>query len=322
MNEYQQYAAQVAKRNGVPRNLFFSLVQAESGWNANARSPVGARGLTQLMPGTARGLGVDPDDWRQNLDGGARYLKQQIDRFGGDYRKAVAAYNAGPGAVQKYGGIPPYKETQAYVKRVLAGMGNTQAPTGSPGAMFTTPAPEAPAQTGGGESTAFAQNLINRNAKMFKLPTITLPATAPSNVSFKIQPDNGVDYQQIPARGDIGSAITQAAKQFLGVKYVWGGTTPKGFDCSGLIKYVFNKFGITTPRVSQDQFKGGMNVKQGQSRAGDLIFFRHADGQVGHVGIMLGNGQFLHAPRTGDVVKISNLKGYGLPVAGIRRYAK
>lgn len=173
-----------------------------------------------------------------------------------------------------------------------------------------------------GQSTAPAQSLINSNAKMFHLPTIHLPAFAPNNVSFNLAPDHNVPVQAVPPASHLGTAITQAAKNFLGVRYVWGGTTPKGFDCSGLVQYVFNKFGIHTPRVSEDQFKGGQAVNQKQAQPGDLIFFRHASGDVGHVGVWLGNGQFLHAPHTGDVVKISNLAGYGLPVAGFRRYAR
>ncbi len=85
-----------------------------------ARSGAGALGLTQLMPATARGLGVtDATDPRQALDGGAKYLRQQLDRFGGDVAKALAAYNAGPGAVQKFGGVPPFAETQQYVTKVM-----------------------------------------------------------------------------------------------------------------------------------------------------------------------------------------------------------
>jgi hypothetical protein len=112
---------QVSARHGVPEWLVRSVVRAESGGNPSARSPVGAMGLMQLMPGTASDLGVaDPFDAAQNLDGGTRYLKQMLDRFGGDLTKAVAAYNAGPGAVEKHGGVPPYAETQAYVQRVLS----------------------------------------------------------------------------------------------------------------------------------------------------------------------------------------------------------
>jgi soluble lytic murein transglycosylase-like protein len=109
-----------ASRNGVDPALLKGLIRAESNFNPRAGSPAGAQGLTQLMPGTARGLGVsDPYDPIQSIEGGAKYLRQQLDRFGGDAQKALAAYNAGPGAVQKYGGVPPYSETQAYVKRVL-----------------------------------------------------------------------------------------------------------------------------------------------------------------------------------------------------------
>jgi soluble lytic murein transglycosylase-like protein len=110
-----------AQRHGIDPALLAGLVRQESNFNAAAVSSAGARGLTQLMPGTAAGLGVtDPTDPAQALDGGARYLKQQLDAFGGDVTKALAAYNAGPGAVQRYGGVPPYAETQAYVQKVQA----------------------------------------------------------------------------------------------------------------------------------------------------------------------------------------------------------
>ena len=115
---YSGMARDAARAHGVPEDLFLRLVQQESGWNPEALSHKGAYGLAQLMPGTARRLGVNREDPAQNLSGGARYLKQQYDAFG-SWRLALAAYNAGPGAVLKYGGVPPYRETRNYVQRVL-----------------------------------------------------------------------------------------------------------------------------------------------------------------------------------------------------------
>lgn len=117
--QYLSTAKQAAERHGVPIDLFLRLVQQESGWNPAAISHAGALGLAQLMPDTAAALRVDPADPAQNLEGGARYLKEQYRTFG-TWRLALAAYNAGPGAVTKYGGIPPYTETRNYV-RVIAG---------------------------------------------------------------------------------------------------------------------------------------------------------------------------------------------------------
>ena len=100
--------------------LLRGLVRQESNFNPNATSPAGARGLTQLMPGTAAALGVDASVPAQAIEGGAKYLRQMLDRFGNDPTKALAAYNAGPGAVARYGGVPPYAETQNYVRKVMA----------------------------------------------------------------------------------------------------------------------------------------------------------------------------------------------------------
>ena len=115
---YLPMAEEMARKHRIPQTLFVRLVQAESNWNPMAISHKGAIGLAQLMPGTARQLGVDPYDPRQNLEGGARYLRMQYDTFG-SWQLALAAYNAGPGAVQQHGGVPPYRETQNYVRKVL-----------------------------------------------------------------------------------------------------------------------------------------------------------------------------------------------------------
>jgi soluble lytic murein transglycosylase-like protein len=111
-------ARQMAQVHSIPEDLFLRLVQQESGWHEGAVSPKGAMGLAQLMPGTAALLGVDPSDPAQNLEGGARYLREQFVAFG-SWDLALAAYNAGPEAVRQHGGIPPYAETQNYVRVIF-----------------------------------------------------------------------------------------------------------------------------------------------------------------------------------------------------------
>jgi len=126
-----QMAERIAASQGLPQGLLPALIDQESGWNPRAVSPVGAQGLGQLMPATAAGLGVsDPFNPMQNMTGAARYLGSQLKRFG-SVPLALAAYNAGPAAVAKYGGVPPYAETQAYVKNIMAKMGAGGGSTGN-----------------------------------------------------------------------------------------------------------------------------------------------------------------------------------------------
>ena len=108
-----------ARKYKVDPKLVAAVAEVESNGNQEAVSSAGAIGVMQLMPDTAASLGVDPYNKQQNIEGGAKYLRQMLDTFGGDTKKAVAAYNAGPGAVKDYGGVPPYKETQNYVSKVL-----------------------------------------------------------------------------------------------------------------------------------------------------------------------------------------------------------
>ncbi|MFM7334444.1 MAG: lytic transglycosylase domain-containing protein [Tabrizicola sp.] len=116
--EYLEVAKAVARKHGVPEDLFLRLVQQESGWNPVAVSTKGATGLAQLMPETAEHLGVDINDAEENLEGGARYLRMMFDKFG-TWELALAAYNAGPGAVEEHNGIPPFAETENYVAAIL-----------------------------------------------------------------------------------------------------------------------------------------------------------------------------------------------------------
>lgn len=121
---YQAKVAELAARFDLSPALIEAMVWQESRWRADAVSPVGARGLAQLMPGTARELGVNSADPFANLEGGARYLRAQMDRFGGDVEKALAAYNAGPGRVIRSGGIPRIRETQLYVAAIMGRLSN------------------------------------------------------------------------------------------------------------------------------------------------------------------------------------------------------
>ncbi len=272
---YDAMIRQAADEAGVPPALVKAVAKAESDFNPQAGSPAGAQGLMQLMPGTGRGLGVtDPFDPMQSLRGGAKYLRAQLDRFGGDYEKAIAAYNAGPGAVQKYGGIPPYAETQAYVPKVMAYFQEFGGATGGTGSAL------------GVESTDPGRLL------------------------------------SIAGGGSVGSTVVAKGLQHLGTPYVWGGAKPGGFDCSGLIQYLYGQEGVQIPRVSQDQFRAGRSVPSAQMQPGDLVFFQK-NGDVHHAGIYMGGGKFLHAPHTGDVVKISSLSEpyYRAQFAGARRYA-
>jgi cell wall-associated NlpC family hydrolase len=319
MNATQAIQA-AAKKYGIKDwRALAAVSHAESGLNPGAIGDGGSSfGLFQLHQGGALG-NMPTSQARQYLDAykNAEFAARKIREMGIHGltgRDAIHAF------VTKFErpANPAGEIERAYKWYTGQGKGLVpEAPVTTDPSIASAPSPM---DTGGGQSTAFAQDLINRNAKQFKLPTITLPPTTPANVSFRIQPD-GMDHTEIPPRGDLGSAITQAAKQFLGIPYKWGGTSAKtGFDCSGLMQTVFKQFGINIPRVSQAQFKGGQPVNANQARPGDLVFFSKA-GDVHHVGLYIGGGKFLQAPRTGDVVKISKLSDRN-DIAGFRRYAK
>lgn len=124
-SDYSQLIEAASKKYNINSNIINAVIKAESGYNSTAVSRTGAMGLMQLMPGTAEALGVNNAfDPRENIDGGARYLKDMLSKFGGNLELALAAYNAGPNSVIKYGGIPPYEETQNYVRKIMSSLKN------------------------------------------------------------------------------------------------------------------------------------------------------------------------------------------------------
>jgi Transglycosylase SLT domain/Domain of unknown function (DUF4124) len=139
---YAREIREAAERYGIDETLIKAVIRVESGFNSRAVSRKGARGLMQLMPGTASMLGVrDSFDPRQNIDGGVRHLRSLIDRFGSDLQLALAAYNAGEQAVVNHGGIPPYRETRDYVSRIL-GLFAPAPAAAATAAAVAPPAPE------------------------------------------------------------------------------------------------------------------------------------------------------------------------------------
>lgn len=277
---YQSLARHIARTEGIDPDIFVALVNQESGFDAHARSPAGALGLTQLMPGTARGLGVsNPLDPVQSLHGGARYLKQQLKAFGGDYRKALAAYNAGPGAVQKYGGIPPYAETQHYVKTILGASGSS-AGTGRspsldsqasdttrviPGRSFASER-QAAALSFLGSGRNDAQNNLDFALQIRGLqdvPSRTVPTGLAGSTSATRGPS-----ETSGSVGDIQARANALNAQHL--PYQWGGGHGRKavnpydaapVDCSGAVSSVLG----VDPRVSGQFAKFG---KPGRSPGG------------------------------------------------------
>lgn len=197
---YQNYVQAASSKYGVPVNLINSVIKQESGFKANVTSGAGAQGLMQLMPSTAKSLGVsNAYDPQQNIDGGTKYLAQLLKQFKGNTTYAVAAYNAGPGAVLKYGGIPPYSETRNYVNSVMS--------------MYN-----------GGNIDVSGLNASSSNSSSTSIPGLTQTAFGLPNVPDLVSKVLGIIigagivflgiWVAMNPLSDLSTAIISAAKQF------------------------------------------------------------------------------------------------------------
>lgn len=316
---YLPAARSAAAKYGIPEPIFLRQINQESGWNPNARSSAGAMGLLQLMPGTARGLGVtNPFDPVENIDAGARYLRDQYNHFG-SWRLALAAYNAGPGNVSS-GAWQHIPETVHYVDNILAGIEHSMsssAPSATPGLPRSLPQPTPGA---GLPPAAFSAllSIASGGAPSENQMLALLGSPQQSSVSVGHVTLHGVN----PSSG-VDAAAVDLVRSYVGTPYVWGGESPKGFDCSGLLQFVWGKEGVSIPRTTYDQFRAGKAVSVQNLRPGDAVFFTGSDprnGLPGHVGMYIGGGRFIEAPHTGARVQISTLAGRS-DFVGARRYA-
>lgn len=331
--------AEVASRYNVPVSLAQALIGNESGGNASAvNATSGATGLTQVMPTTAAGMyGISPEEAAVKLkdpafalDAGFKYLSQQKQAFG-TWKLALAAYNAGPNAVKEYHGVPPYEETQNYVRNILGRVspGSLLTPQEqAPGSVVSpSPAPVATTQPQTWSDTTSALAGLQAIAQgKHPDPLAELKALAERPPAPVAQPKATPSPLRVEVKGPVTPKVKSAvalAESYLGTPYVWGGEKPGGFDCSGLLQYTWAQKGVSIPRTTYDQFKTGQSVPRSKLQPGDAVFFKGSDskdGLPGHVGMYIGGGRFIEAPHTGAVVRISTLAGRS-DYQGARRYA-
>ncbi len=308
---YQTWATQAARKYKVPPRIFFSLIDHESGWNPSAHSSAGAIGLTQLMPRTAAGMGVDPTDPRSNLEGGARYLANAYKHYG-NWRDALRAYNYGyAGADEDPNNGAEYADSVLHGRSKYAHTpGASRAP--SPRYVGLTPQKRPMSLAtltslvlpGDQEMMMLAQQA---DARMVDIPDHEAVSKG------YVDPKGSVKRLSLAGAGNARDVIAEAQSQ-LGKPYVFGsGPDTSSFDCSDLIQWAYGKVGIRLPRTTFEQIHVGRSVQWKDLQPGDLIF------PTGHHVVMyVGHGKVIAAPHTGTVVQYQPVSSFSNPVA-IRR---
>lgn len=291
---YGQIATSAARQYGIPPRLFHALIAKESGWDPAAISPVGAIGLTQLMPQTAHGMGVNPHNPVENINGGARYLSNAYKHFG-NWRDALRAYNQG------WGGAASDKRAGAdYANSILAHSKTINLPVFGIGRQPKRAQVQVPKPPGIGMlASAFSDD----PAFAHLLRVINVPDHVVQQQGI-VDPGGSVRHVPLP-KGPVAGVI-HAAQTQLGTPYVFGAEQAnKAFDCSGLIQWAYGRMGIQLPRTTYDMVKVGKPVDPRRLAPGDLVF-----PEPGHVVMYVGHGKVIAAPHTGTVVQYQPLSQF------------
>lgn len=340
MPDYRKAAQAAAQRHGLG-DWFVRQINQESGFNPGASSGAGAQGIAQIVPkwhpdAPSAAHPLDQLDWAAN------YMSGLVKQHGGNVAQALSVYNSG--RPDKY--LDPNfagGQTYNYVKNILGGSKPLATPTslpaptapprsvplGGPALPKTAAtAPPLPPSLAGAVlanlgQTDPAKQLANLTSFVASQPPPGMTGTPPPAKTLRAPTENGmhvqVDHgQKITHQA---AAVVRLADHYLGTPYKWGGVSPKtGFDCSGFVQWLYGKAGVALPRTTYQQINVGEAVGQKNLRAGDIVFFSNK-GDVHHEGLYIGGGQFIHAPHTGDVIKISSLSEpyYAGQFAGGRR---
>ena len=295
-----------AARYGVPAKTLAGIWRIESG-STYPNPAVNSSGYGGLFGTTKWNAST-----QEQADYAAQTLRHLLDQHNGNMAAALSAYSGGG-----YTSVPG-----------AGGAVHTGEATGAVLSSGPTPGPQGAANVPDALAQSAEEGLQMLASGQYS-PSQLLTSLATQQLSNTVETPGGLHIRfQIPKiTGPVGRAARGAialAQAFLGTPYAWGGESPSGFDCSGLLQYIYAKQGVEIPRTSQQQFHAGTSVPKSRLRPGDAVFFVGSDGtksDPGHVGIYIGHGKFIEAPHSGATVRISNLAGYPGYV-GARRYAQ